>query len=130
MIHYKSFPADEYGKKHEITETKIWHLGVNFYGYRVVTAYFSLLAGTLTGHKGYRSDGASGAMDTKDFAEGWFLHDILCDAMEARLLPKKLWKYAADEMRKINKKNGMPKFRRQYTWFMVRFWGRIKPWHT
>ena len=129
MIHYKDIKTTPEGYKYELTETKVWQLGSEFVQFNIVTEYFSLIKGQLMGHLGYRSDGASWAIDTKDFAEGWFLHDILCDAMEAGMLPKKLWKHAANEMRIVNKREGMPKFRRQYTWFFVRFWGKIKPWH-
>jgi len=129
MIRYKRIKKTADGKIYELTETAVWQLGSKFVQFNIVTEYFSLIKGQLMGHLGYRSDGASWAIDTEDFAEGWFLHDILCDMMEAGLLPKKLWKHAANEMRIVNKREGMPKFRRQYTWFFVRFWGKIKPWH-
>lgn len=129
MIHYKTIPTTPEGYKYELTETKVWQLGGKFVKFNIVTDYFSLIGGQLIGNNGYRSDGASWAIDTEDFAEGWFLHDILCDMMEAGMLPKRLWKYAANEMRIVNKREGMPRFRLQYTWLMVRFWGRVKPWH-
>ena len=130
MIRYKSIKKTETGKKYELLETKVWPLGSEFVSYNIVTEYFSLIKGTLTANLGYRWDGPTGAIDSADFMEGSCLHDILCDAMEAGMLPKKLWKHAANEMRIINKREGMGKFRRQYTWFFVRFWGKIKPWHT
>jgi len=129
MIRYKSIKKTETGKKYELLESKVWPLGRKFQQFDVKTEFFALIKGSLHGHKGYRWDGPSGAIDSADFMEGSCLHDCLCEMMEAGLLPKKLWKHAANEMRIINKREGMGQFRRQYTWFMVRFWGRIKPWH-
>jgi len=129
MIHYKDIETTPEGYKYELTETKVWQLGSKFVKFNIVTEYFSLIKGQLIGNLGYRSDGASWAIDTKDFAEGWFLHDILTDMIKAKMLPRKLWKYAANEMRIVNKREGMPWPRLQWTWVMVRFWGKIKPWH-
>jgi len=126
MIRYKSIKKDETGKKYELLESKVWPLGKKFLGYDVKTEFFALVKGTLHGHKGYRYDGPTGALDTADFMEGSAVHDILTDMIKGKMLPESLWVPAAQEMRHINKREGMPWIRRQWTFYAVCFWGRIK----
>ena len=128
MIRFKSISQKDTGYKYEVTETKVWPLGVKFLGYNIKTEFFSLIKGQLSAHKGYRFDGATGAIDTATFMAGSCKHDILTDMIRADLLPQKLWGPAANEMRITNKAEGMPWIRRQWTWAGVSIWGRIKRW--
>jgi len=129
MIRYKSIKKTETGKKYEVIETKVWPLGIRFLGFKIKTDFMSLIDATLTANKGFQWDGASGAFDSPDFMEASAAHDCLCNMMEAGLMPKRMWKHAANEMRIINKREKMPWIRRQWTWAAVRFYGKIKPWH-
>lgn len=129
MIRYKSIKKTDTGYKYELLNTKIWTLNsAKFIRYNIITEYFSLVRGTLTGNMGYRWDGATGAIDSATFMESSCLHDILTDAIDAGMLPMSLWQAAANEMRAINEKEQMPWIRRQWTWAGVSVWGRVKQW--
>ncbi len=127
MIRYKSIKKTETGYKYELIEAKGRYLGSDFLGYDIELGKTSINADAfLFASPGFKWDGATGGIDSADFMESSMFHDAVCNMFDAGLLPMSLWGAAADMMRDINKAEGMPWVRRQWTWAGVRIWGRIK----
>ena len=79
--------------------------------------------GILTCCRGYAWDGATMAIDTKNFMRASLCHDALYQLMAHNLLDKK-WREQADkELIKVAKANGMSAFRRWYVYLAIRTFG-------
>jgi hypothetical protein len=132
MIHYRSIDRRDRGsrgKKYELLRNyvEIFPKLAGLVDDTIRVEWAALFPnGVISAFAGYKWDGPTGAVDTADFMEGSMVHDILCDLIEDKKLHKKHWPVCADVMRDINKREEMPWIRRQYTWLMVRFWGRVK----
>lgn len=73
---------------------------------------------------GYRWDGPSGpTLDTVDWMWASLVHDALYQLGREGLLPERARKPADDEMLLILKAEGMPWWRRAYSWAAVRMFG-------
>lgn len=84
--------------------------------------FFSLThEGTLTVQFGYSWDGASGpAIDSKDFMRGSLVHDVLYQAMGMGVLESD-WRDRADqELRRICREDGMPRWRAWWVYHALR----------
>tara|TARA_R110000765_G_scaffold52400_3_gene105412 strand:- start:240 stop:695 length:456 start_codon:yes stop_codon:yes gene_type:complete len=75
----------------------------------------------------YCWDGPSGpAIDTEDFLDGSLIHDALCQAIDLGLIDRKNQRKADGIMRRVNRSNGMGKFRAWYSWASVRAYRAYK----
>jgi len=94
-------------------------------GHRVVTPYYEIdLRGKLTVKTSYWADGASGpAIDTQNFARGWFIHDCLYQMIRQGDISKKYRKKADELLRKVVIQDGMSRFRAGYVYYAVRAFG-------
>lgn len=89
------------------------------------TPYISLSRnGILIIHAGYSWDGATFAIDTKDFMRGSLAHDALYQLMGDGLLPFSYRKQADKLLVKLCKEDGMSSFRAAYVYRMVRWFGK------
>jgi len=90
-------------------------------GYEVTHGNISLIPnGLLTIHKGYSWDGATGAIDTRDFVVPSLIHDALCELINLELLPVYEQARADEQMRITQESQGMPWYRRMITYMVVR----------
>ena len=93
------------------------------HGFAVKTDFYELhLDGRLRIEMGYPWDGPTGALNTEDFVKASCIHDIFCEMINAGQLPAYIQALADEEMRRIEKEQEMPKWRRMYTYFFVRFY--------
>jgi hypothetical protein len=83
----------------------------------IVHSLFRIVGTELIAHAAYAWDGASGGVDSDAFMRGSLVHDVLCQAMELRLLSYDYWDRAADELGRICREDGMWQARR---WWVVR----------
>lgn len=75
--------------------------------------------------RGYASNGADYAIDTKSLIRAFFVHDALLQVIGAKKLPYETWKPYTDALfTAICKKDGMPWWRRWYQSKAVRKLGR------
>ena len=102
---------------------------VDIYPPKVLITEFIILSpyGELFLKKGYAWDGATGAIDTRNFMRGSAVHDALYQLMRQGLLDADKYREIADkELRKICKEDGMSSFRAAYVYRAVRtFGGRL-----
>ena len=82
--------------------------------------------GLLIIRKGYAWDGATCAIDTKDFMRGSCVHDAICQMVETGKLDHSNRKKADILLGRIIKEDGMPFFRRWWAYAAVRLYGRGK----
>jgi hypothetical protein len=78
--------------------------------------------GTLDVKKGYPWDGPTGAISTPDFVKASCIHDILCEMVNELKVPSWVQSLADEQMRIVEKKEGMPALRRFWTYFAVRMY--------
>jgi hypothetical protein len=79
--------------------------------------FLRIIGTALIAKAGYAWDGASGGIDSDAFMRGSLVHDVLCQAMELRLLSYDYWDRAADELGRICREDGMWSAR---CWWVVR----------
>lgn len=88
--------------------------------------WIAIRGGELCIKDKYWWDGPSGpAIDTPNWLWASLVHDALYQAMKTGLIPftRKHRRWADSEMRRILEDQGMPKFRRWYSWAAVRAFG-------
>ncbi len=81
------------------------------------------LFGHVVVNKGFISDGATNALDTLDFAVGFFRHDVGYYLIRKGAFPADARKEVDKQLRKDCKTHGMPWFRRWYIYRAVRMFG-------
>ena len=95
-------------------------------GYKIDEDYYSLNEfGTLTLKKGYAWNGATAAIDTKNFIESSAVHDSLYQMIKTKALPAALRIVADKELKRMCIKAGMSTLRAQYVYLAVRVFGAI-----
>lgn len=91
-------------------------------GFPIREEFFELLKdGRLLVKKGFCWDGASGAIDTKNFMVPSAIHDIFCYLVNNGKLPAYVQALADEQMRLLEKKSKMWWGRRMWTYFVVRY---------
>jgi len=86
--------------------------------------YYSLgTSGILMMWRGYAWNGASGAIDTKNFMRGSAVHDALYQMIAEGQLPDSYRDEADDILIQICKEDGMSWIRRQWVYKAVRWFG-------
>ena len=102
----------------------------SIYGYSVQTVYAKLTpTGRLTMYRPYRWDFGTGAVDTRAVRCASLIHDVLCQLIAEKVLPKKCRRQADKEYRKLLKAFGMHPVRILWQYYFIRFYVRvIKPW--
>ena len=90
--------------------------------------YVEVHGSVLTIAKGYRWDGATGALDTPRFMRPSCLHDIWCQMMETGVIEKsfRMWKLGAKELRELCREEGMHPIRRTWVYAAVLAFGGLK----
>jgi len=101
---------------------------------KVLHDFFDLSEdGTLIIRKKYMWDGATCALDTHNFMRGSCVHDVLCQMLREKMIPKdssefkKYWRLATKELLKICKEDGMWWPRRMWVKLGVNLNGRVNP---
>ena len=87
----------------------------------VENPFIKINNGILTIKSGYAWDGATGAIDTKNFMRGSLVHDALYQLIGEEKFSDR--KFADDTLRKICREDGMSSFRAYYVWKAVRLLG-------
>ena len=121
MIKYrkcKPFGCYELLKSYTLkTKVKIDHI--------VVSGCISLThRGYLLIETGYEWDGASGAINTPNYARASLVHDALYELMRARLIPLSSRRAADKLLREICIEDGMTKLRAWNAYLWVRLFGK------
>lgn len=117
-IHYKQ------GYKYQLAVGIV--LYVSIYPEKPIeTDYINLTnEGILTIKKGYAWDGATGAIDSKNFMRGSLVHDALYQLMREGLLDANKHKELADRtLQALCRADGMSKFRAWYVYKAVQLLG-------
>lgn len=110
--------------KYQLKEDSVFKVPVE--GYNINEDYFSLNEfGTLTLKKGYAWNGATVAIDTKNFMDASAVHDSLYQMIKTKLLPEALRIVADKELKRMCLKAGMSSLRAQYVYLAVRAFGSI-----
>ena len=76
--------------------------------------------------KGFRWDGATGALDTADIMKASCVHDWFCNAVDNGVLPIVYRRKGDDLFKRICLEEGMPEFRANYCHAAVVAWGHAK----
>jgi hypothetical protein len=84
--------------------------------------YHIQVDGLLSIHKYYAWDGPSGAFHTKTFVKSSCVHDVLCELINAGLIPMEDQVLADETMYSLNKEAGMWLLRRLWTFAAVRYY--------
>lgn len=93
----------------------------------IVTKFGVLkINGDLTLDKGFRWDGATGALDTPDIMKASCLHDWFCTAVENKVLPVPYRRKGDDLFYRVCLEEGMPKGRATYCHIAVVAYGKAK----
>lgn len=82
--------------------------------------------GRLVAYYGYCWDFASGAVDTPDMVDASLCHDVLCDMIVRKMLPKEAQSVADLDFRERLKHNGTGSIRRWYSYLAVRGYQTLK----
>jgi hypothetical protein len=95
-----------------------------FLGRTIEHPYFRLdEKGRLTIQPGYEWNGATRAIDTKDFMRASLFHDTLYQMLRMQLIPASCRKSADKLLYKLLGEDGMSGFRRWYVYHAVRLLG-------
>lgn len=100
-------------------------------GVEVRHPYFTInqegVTAAVTETGGYAWDGATGVMfQTEDLMVPSLVHDIGCQAVNMRLLPFACRALFDDEYRKQCEAYGVPRWRRDLHWGVIRLWGTVR----
>jgi hypothetical protein len=118
--------SDIRDKKYRLDEPLQFHTGI-IPPYPIKKNYGYLSAeGVLSLKPGFCSDGATGAIDTKDFLVPAFVHDWFCDMVNDKTLPVEYRRKADDLLKQMLLDNGMSPIRAEYVHRAVVSWGQIK----
>lgn len=117
---------DKVAEGYRITKTFYFKSGI--IPHMPINDEFSSLdkEGLVTIRKGFCWDGATGAFDTKDIMLASCIHDAFCNWYNKKLITTENRKAADRLFQKINKEEGMPKPRRNWTYQAVRKFLEIK----
>jgi len=89
------------------------------------TTYISMTTkGMIMIKKGYAWDGATIAIDTKNFMKGSLVHDAIYQLIRQKHLPRKFRKEADLLLREICKQDGMSRIRAWWVYRGVRRFGK------
>lgn len=92
-------------------------------GYAVTCEQYNLSAdGQLYIDRYYAWDGPSGGIHTKSFVKSSCVHDVLCELINAGLIPMDQQPIADKQMLLLNEKSGMWMPRRLWTYAAVRYY--------
>lgn len=92
--------------------------------YPIIHPFFSLdVKGNLIIFKGYEWDGATRAIDTRDFMRASLFHDCLYQMLRMQYLPGSYRKKADQLLYRLLGEDGMSGFRRWYVYYAVRLLG-------
>lgn len=82
--------------------------------------------GILKIEKGFRWDGATGALDTPDIMKASCVHDWFCNAVDNGVLSVEYRRKGDDLFHRVCLEEGMPEFRAAYCHAAVVAWGQAK----
>jgi len=118
-IHYKQ------GYKYQLSVGIV--LYVTIYPEKQIETDYLILTpeGRLTIKKGYAWDGATGAIDSKNFMRGSLVHDALYQLMREGLLDADKWREPSDSiLQALCRADGMSRFRAWYVYKAVQLLGK------
>ncbi len=114
----------KYSKNNKYTLLEEFVYWTDIMGATLDTEFISLAKdGELTIKEFYSWDGASGAVDSKNFIVPSLVHDALYQLLRLKLLPKEYRKKADRLLLAMLEENGMSRFRRGYVYRAVRLFG-------
>lgn len=124
LILNEDYEIIKYGRKYLLLKEQTYKTDIKFP--RVDHKYFTIYpSGKIVARAGYAWDGASGGVDTANFMRGSLFHDVLCQAIEEKLLPASYRKAADKMLYKILGEDGMLGIRRLWVYNAIRLYVRI-----